>query len=86
MTLEQFMACPRDMSIEEWDAKLKRMQKLERKMSRLADKIQECEDALDVLSDEKGSERWHKWDNKLCEYKATMDLYMALYAEEGGKL
>ena len=67
MTLQEFMACPRDIPMEDWEKAIEARHKKERKIRRLYEKVQECEDALEVLADEKGSDRWNKWNNRLTE-------------------
>ncbi len=64
MTLEEFMAIPKGMTIEDWDKELKRQKRLDSQFRRISDRICECEDALEVLADEKGSDRWNRWNTE----------------------
>lgn len=73
MTIEQFLNMPKNITIQEYELQLKKEEAARRKMMYLSLKIEECEDALDVLSDEVGSDRWKKWSDKLAKYKAKME-------------
>lgn len=64
MTLKQFMEWDGTIPFEEWDAECKRRLNVCEKIRKLADKIQEADDALSVLSDEVGSDRWQKWQEQ----------------------
>lgn len=60
ITLDDLMNCPSGKSLEEYlreKAKIKRQQK---RLSKLIDQRYDLEDALDVLEDEAGSERWKR--------------------------
>lgn len=64
VTLSEFLAIPSGMSIEEWDKELKRQKRVDNKIRRISDRIFECDDALEVLADEKGSDRWNRWNTE----------------------
>lgn len=68
MTIDELVAKPKDMTMDQWEKELKKRKQREKRVGILNDKIQECEDALDVLSDEVGSERWNKWNDSLQKY------------------
>ena len=72
MTLDEFFNIPKGMSMEEWEKELKRQKRQDRKKRKLSDQIQECEDALEVLEDEKGSDRWVKWNDRLTELQGKL--------------
>ncbi len=65
MTLEELFAMPVGMSLEEYQEHLKQEKKKSKTLYRLSVQIQECTDALEVLADEEGSDRWNKWKTKL---------------------
>lgn len=73
MTMEQFLAMPEGMSFQEWWQILDKQEKKEKRIRKLAEEIQECEDALDVLLDEEGSDRWIKWQEKLEKARAKLE-------------
>lgn len=60
MTLEEAMSCPRGMSMEEYAKSLAKLKRQKAQLAKLIDKRYELEDALDVLEDEAGSERWKR--------------------------
>lgn len=68
MTIDELVAKPKDMTMDQWEKELKKRKQREKRVGILNDKIQECEDALNVLSDEVGSERWNKWNDSLQKY------------------
>ena len=72
MTFEEFLNKPNGMTFEEWEQELQKRKTTEKKIRFLSEKIQECEDALDVLQDETGSARWKKWSDKLEKCKKQM--------------
>ena len=67
MTLEQFLAKPEYMSIEQWEKQLARNKKADKRLKKLTEQRDQCYDALEVLADEKGSDRWQRWSDKLVE-------------------
>lgn len=73
MTLDEFLNMPKGTNIVEYQKSLCMKKKEENRIRSLASKIQECEDALDVLSDEEGSERWKRWSEKLDECMKKMN-------------
>lgn len=73
MTMEEAMSCPKGMSMEEWSKELARIKRLRRKLAKLIDERCFLEDALDVLEDEAGSERWNRKRQELEEVKAKIE-------------
>ena len=60
MTIEEALACPRGMSMEEYAKSLAKLKRQRTQLAKLIDKRYELEDSLDVLEDEAGSERWKR--------------------------
>lgn len=60
MTLEELLLMPIGMGLEEYQSSLKEKKKLENQITNASNKIYEEEDALEILSDEIGSERYNK--------------------------
>lgn len=73
MTLEEALRCPKGMSLEDWSKELARIKRLRRKLAKLIDQRYELEDALDVLEDEAGSERWKRKKDELEKVKADIE-------------
>lgn len=73
MTMKDLMAWPKGMSYEEYELLLLNQRKIASKLRSLSYRIEECEDALSVLSDEIGSDRWTKWNTKLNRYMAQRE-------------
>ena len=72
MTLAEFMEKPRDLSIEQWEKQLARKKRTERRLKKLLDQRDMCKDALEVLADEKGSNRWITWNDRLVKILAEI--------------
>ena len=60
ITFEELMTCPKDKSIDEWHKECQRIKRLRAKLYKLSIKRDELEDALEVLTDEAGSDRWKR--------------------------
>jgi hypothetical protein len=60
MTLSEMLAMPKGMTPEEYQILLDEKKRLEKKIGTESNKIQCAEDALEILSDEVGSERYKK--------------------------
>lgn len=73
MTLQELMAWPSGMTLEEYQKHLASERRRVRRINKIADQIQECEDALFVLEDERGSERWNRWNDKLTSLRGKME-------------
>ena len=72
MTIAEFVAIPKGMDLETYSKLLDKRKKLWRKMARLGDIMQECDDAMWALEEEKGSDRWRRWSER--KEKAVKDL------------
>lgn len=60
MTLEEALSCPKGMSFDEYCKSLAKYKRDRKRLYNLTIKRDELEDALDVLEDEAGSERWKR--------------------------
>ena len=60
MTLHEYLLKPILMSLEEYEKILKDKHKLEKQITRESNKIFDEEDALEILADEVGSERYNE--------------------------
>lgn len=60
MTLHEFLQKPVMMSLEEYEKFLKDKHKLENQITKESNKIFDEEDALEILADEVGSERYNE--------------------------
>ena len=60
MTLHEFLQKPITMSLEEYEKFLKDKHKLENQITKESNKIFDEEDALEILTDEIGSERYNE--------------------------
>lgn len=60
MTLHEFLLKPIPMSLEEYEKILKEKHRLENQITRESNKIFDEEDALEILADEVGSERYNE--------------------------
>lgn len=58
MTLAEALSCPKGMNFEEYQKKLEADKKIAKRLRRLSFERDSLEDALDILSDEQGSERY----------------------------
>lgn len=65
MTLDEFVAKPKELSMQDYEKQLKKQKALECKCKKLIEKRFDCQDALEVLKDEQGSERYNKWVQEL---------------------
>lgn len=73
MTIEQALACPRGMTIEEYSRFLEEREKLNKRLQRLSQERDFLEDGLAVLSDEVGSDRYQKKRKRLQKVKAEIE-------------
>lgn len=65
MTIEQLLSCPKGMSFQEYLKQLELDEKKAKRLRRLSSERDFLEDALEVLQDEKGSERYEKKSKRL---------------------
>lgn len=73
MTLEEALNCPRGMSMEEYAKALAKTKRQQAKLAKLIDQRDFLEDALEVLEDEAGSERWKRKKAELEEVNAKIE-------------
>ena len=71
VNIQDIMLMPRGMNIETYSRKLKALKRIEKRIASISNKRYETEDKLEVLSDEKGSERYNK----------NLDLYNKLIGD-----
>lgn len=72
MTIDELLAIPKGVTLEEWEEILATKKQLNDKLRKLSYKIQECDDALEVLDDEVGTDRYNKWVLKRERYRKKM--------------
>lgn len=73
MTFEEALSCPKGMSFEEYAKSLAKLKRQQKRLSKLIDQRYDLEDALEVLEDEAGSERWKRKQQELAEVKAKIE-------------
>ena len=73
MTLKELMAWPKDLSLEEYEALLKKQQRLTQKMKRLANKILDEEDSMSVFESHTDP-RYLEHERLWLKYKAELEV------------
>ncbi len=73
ITIEEVLACPKGMSIEEYHLLLEKQEKRNKRLQRLSQERDFLLDGLDVLSDEVGSDRYQKKWKRLQKVKAEIE-------------
>ena len=73
MTLSEFLSMPKGMKLDEWEAELKRRNKINNQLRKLNTEYYDLLDALDVLKDEIGSDRYNKKKSRLSEVEAKIE-------------
>ena len=73
MTIEEALSCPNGMSFEEYAKSLAKLKRQQKRLGKLIDQRYDLEDALDVLEDEAGSERWKKKKDELEKVNAQIE-------------
>ena len=74
ITLSELEYCQRNqIRLEDFLKDKARIQRQQRKLNKLIDQRYDLEDALEVLEDEAGSERWKKKKDELEKVKAQID-------------
>lgn len=73
MTIQDLLRMPKGMTPDEWDNELKRRDNINKKIKKLLTDKQDTEDALDVLKDEIGSERYKKKEIHLKEIELKIE-------------
>lgn len=72
MTIQDLLNMPKGISLEEWEKHIKKRDSLRKRIRSLCNKRCDIMDALDVLQDEMGSERWNAKKNLLSEVDAKI--------------
>ena len=80
MTFTELMAWPKGISLEEYQRQLRSEKRKNGRIRKLREEQFDLEDALQVLEDEKGSERYIKKAKRLAEVEAEI---IRLTSEEG---
>lgn len=73
MTLSEFLSMPKGMKHDEWEAELKRRNKINVQLRKLNTERYDLLDALDVLKDEIGSDRYNKKKSRLSDVEAKIE-------------
>lgn len=73
MTLSEFLSMPKGMKPDEWEAELKRRNKINDRLRKLSTERYDLLDALDVLKDEVGSDRYNKKKSRLSEVETKIE-------------
>lgn len=79
MTMTELLSWPKDISLEEYQRQLRREKRKNGRIRKLSEEAYDIEDALQVLEDEKGSERYIGKAERL---KAIKEELRKLTAEE----
>ena len=59
MTIQDLLSIPNGISFEEWEKRIKKRDSLRKRIRSMWNKHYDIMDALDVLQNEVGSERWN---------------------------
>jgi hypothetical protein len=73
MTIEEALSCPKGMSFDDYCKALAKTKRDQKKLYKLSIRRDELEDALDVLKDEEGSDRWKRKKQELEEVNAKIE-------------
>lgn len=73
MTLSEFLSMPKGMKPDEWESELKRKNKINNQLRKLNTERYDLLDALDVLKDEVGSDRYNKKKSRLSEVETKIE-------------
>ena len=73
MTLSEFLSMPKGMKPDEWEVELKRRNKINNQLRKLSTERYDLLDALDVLKDEVGSDRYNKKKSMLSEVETKIE-------------
>ncbi len=73
MTIQDLLRMPRGMKPDEWEAELKRKNKINNQLRKLNTERYDLLDALDVLKDEIGSDRYNKKKSRLSDVEAKIE-------------
>jgi hypothetical protein len=72
MTMAELLSWPKDISLDEYQKRLAAQKRTDRKIRKLSEEAFDIKDALQVLEDEKGSERYNRKAQRLEEVKAEI--------------
>lgn len=86
MRLEDILLMPRGMDVKAYERKLKDLDRIGRKISRLSNKRYDIEDSLSVLQDEKDGERYVKKEKDLGAVLADLQTHIEKYNKVAGEL
>ena len=86
MRLEDIFLMPQGMGVEEYEKKLKDLDRIGRKISRLSDKRYDLEDSLSILQDEKDDERYVQKEKDLDAVLADLQTHIEKYNKLAGEL
>lgn len=73
MTLSEFLSMPKGIKPDEWESELKRKNKINNQLRKLNTERYDLLDALDVLKDEVGSDRYNKKKSRLSEVETKIE-------------
>lgn len=73
MTLAEALSCPVRVSFEEWGNYIKADKKISKQIGNVCEDIYCIEIGLEILSDEKGSERYNKKMNEYTKAKKKLE-------------
>lgn len=73
MTIQDLLKMPKGMKPNEWEAELKRRNRISGQLRKLNTERYDLLDALDVLKDEIGSDRYNKKKSRLSEVEAKIE-------------
>ena len=79
MRLENILLMPRGMDVKAYERKLKDLDRIGRKISRLSNKRYDIEDSLSVLQDEKDGERYAQKEKDLDAVLADIQTHIEKY-------
>lgn len=88
MRLEDILLIPREMGVEVYEQKLKDLERIGKKISKLSNKRYDLEDSLSVLQDEKDGERYVQKEKDLDAVLADLQRHIEKYnkiADELGR-
>jgi len=73
MTIQDLLRMPKGITPDEWDAEIKRRDKINKKIRKLLSDRENITDALDVLKDEIGSARYKEKESKLKSINSNIE-------------
>ena len=86
MRLEDILLMPREMGVEVYEQKLKDLERIGKKISKLSNKRYDLEDSLSVLQDEKEGERYAQKEKNLDAVLADLQTHIEKYNKLAGEL